>query len=151
MRNLRRILDICCAAVILPSVAISAGGGSSGYISDAPIPWHYHDSLDGRHVIELIDRAKERIGLDLTTVQGAQNGAGIPAKLTIPYQSLIYWADGTTWVYGVLENGYYTRMPVAVDYIEGDWVALKDGPSIGTEIVAFGAAELFGVDTGTGH
>ncbi len=148
MRNLRLA---GCIALVMPSAALAAGGGSSGYISDAPIPWHMHETADGQNAIELIDHAKQRIGLETATVLGPQGSPGTAVDLSIPYQSLIYWADGTTWVYAVNGDGYYVRMPVEVDFIEDDYVALTSGPGIGTTIVTFGAAELFGAETGTGH
>ena len=151
MRRSFPMAILATAALIQPFPATAAPDSNSGYISDAPIPWHMHESEDGRRSIELIERAKERLGLEIAAVEGAKTLRGKAADLTIPYQSLIYWADGTTWVYGVDGDGYYTRLPVEVDYIEDDWVALKSGPPVGATIVTYGAAELFGAETGTGH
>lgn len=159
----------------------AAGTSDGGYISDAPIPWHMTQDEEGRNVIELIEMAEERLGLELTEVVEwtgapgpvlAASAAGVPAdaeqvsevalvndqempafsmRLAIPYQSLIYWADGSTWIYGEASERHYTRLPVEVWRIEGDVAILAKGPAPGTRIVTFGAAELFGAETGTGH
>ncbi|MCU9846800.1 hypothetical protein OEZ60_02175 [Defluviimonas sp. WL0024] len=182
MRDIRHIPMLCLAfGLTCPAPLLAAGGGGGGYVSDAPIPWHMTQDGEGRNVIELIPHAELRIGLELTEVtermppeppaqeivvasaEELQTAAAIEdppeivkvpvlPQLTVPYGSLIYWADGTTWVYG--ENGaerHYVRLPVNVDRIEGETVYLRSGPPVGTQIVAVGAAELFGAETGTGH
>lgn len=144
-------LALTSLGLLLALPAFAAGGGNSGYVSDAPVPWHMETNEAGDNVIALIDHAKERLDLQTVAVTGPENKLGIKVGLSVPYQSLIYWADGTTWVYGLTEEGDYSRMEIVVDYIKDDWVALKKGPAPGTMIVTIGAAELFGAETGTGH
>lgn len=71
-------------------------------------------------------------------------------RLVVPYSSLIYDIYGDTWVYINTENLQFLRVPVVVDYIEGDKVVLLDGPAAGTAVVTVGVAELHGTDTGVG-
>ena len=71
-------------------------------------------------------------------------------RKVIPYEALIYDADGGTWVY-VEEDPTtrsFVRYPVTVDFIEGDLVVLTEGPPAGTKVVTVGGQELFGADTG---
>lgn len=173
-------IALAATATLSGPLPLLAAGGGGGYISDAPIPWHLTHDTDGRKVIVLIEQAEKRLGLEIGlvtvrlppapvdqvqsaptqsdgTLQLAVAEVGKPETvapvplLAIPYQSLIYWSDGTTWVYGEVGARQYTRMPVEVAHIEGDQVLLAKGPAEGTRVVTFGAAELFGAETGTGH
>ncbi|MDW4547894.1 hypothetical protein R5H32_00870 [Defluviimonas sp. D31] len=182
MRDIRHMPMLCLAfGLTCPAPLLAAGGGGGGYVSDAPIPWHMTVDDEGRNVIELIPNAVTRLGLEMaevsewmppeppaeelvvSSVEELQPVAAsedpteivkvpVQPQLTVPYGSLIYWADGTTWVYGENEiERHYVRLPVRVDRIEDQTVYLKSGPPVGTVIVSVGAAELFGAETGTGH
>lgn len=71
-------------------------------------------------------------------------------RLVVPYSSLIYDIYGDTWVYINPEHRQFLRVPVVVDYIQGENVYLVDGPAAGTTVVTVGVAELHGTDTGVG-
>ena len=71
-------------------------------------------------------------------------------RLVVPYSSLIYDIYGDTWVYVNPESRQFLRVPVVVDYIQGENVYLVDGPAAGTTVVTVGVAELHGTDTGVG-
>lgn len=71
-------------------------------------------------------------------------------RLVVPFSSLIYDIYGDTWVYVNPEPLHYLRVPVEVDYIQGDQVVLLDGPAAGTTVVTIGVPELHGTDTGVG-
>jgi hypothetical protein len=181
MPDLRRATFLGLVASLVLPAQVFAAGGSSGYVSDAPIPWHMTKDDEGRNVIELIPHAVTRLDLQIVAVQtweppiqttpaqAAETTGGdavqlaataeaagpdpmtVQPRFAVPYQALIYWADGTTWVYGEVSELHYARLPVEVDRIEGDLVLFAKGPAQGTRIVSVGAAELFGAETGTGH
>lgn len=181
MRDIRHIPMLCLAFGLACPAPLLAAGGGGGYVSDAPIPWHMSVDDEGRNVLELIPNAVTRLGLEMAEVsewmppeppaeeivvaaaeelltaaapEDPTEIVKVPVlpQLAVPYASLIYWADGTTWVYGESEaERHYVRLPVKVDRIEGDTVYLRSGPPAGTRIVTLGAAELFGAETGTGH
>ena len=44
----------------------------------------------------------------------------------------------------------YQRHAVTIRWAEGDKTMLATGPTVGTEVVVDGAAELFGTEFGTG-
>jgi hypothetical protein len=70
-------------------------------------------------------------------------------QTTIPYAALIYEVDGGTWVYVKDSDSLsFVRESVTVDHVEGDLVYLIEGPSVDTQVVTTGAAELFGAETG---
>ena len=77
---------------------------------------------------------------------------GVTTHKLIPYAALIYDTKGVTWVYTSTsaEPLAFVRHKVMVDYIEGDTAYLSEGPAVGTLAVTFGAAELYGAETGVG-
>jgi hypothetical protein len=66
----------------------------------------------------------------------------------VPYAAVLYGVNGETWVYSNPEPLVYVRLPIVIDYIEGDLAFLSEGPEVGTAVVMVGAAELFGTETG---
>lgn len=72
------------------------------------------------------------------------------SRLVVPFSSLIYDIYGDTWVYTNPEPRNFLRVPVVVDFIQGEKVVLVDGPAAGTTLVTVGVAELHGTDTGVG-
>jgi hypothetical protein len=78
-------------------------------------------------------------------VRVPQPGSGEP-QTVIPYSAVIYDAQGNTWAYTNPEPLVFVRIPINVEYIEGNLAALKDGPAVGTSVVTVGAAELMGVE-----
>ena len=82
----------------------------------------------------------ERTGLETAKVR-SQDG-----RLVLPYESLLYDADGATWVYMNTGKLTYLREQVKVDHIIGNRVVLKDGPAAGTAVVTVGTAEVYGTE-----
>jgi hypothetical protein len=66
----------------------------------------------------------------------------------VPYAAVLYGVHGETWVYSEPEPLVYVRLPIEIDFIEGDLAYLSEGPEVGTAVVTVGAAELFGTETG---
>jgi hypothetical protein len=66
----------------------------------------------------------------------------------VPYDAVLYGVHGETWVYSNPEPLVYVRLPIVIDFIEGDLAYLSEGPEVGTAVVTVGAAELFGTETG---
>jgi hypothetical protein len=82
----------------------------------------------------------ERTGLQ--TAKARREGG----RTVLPYESLIYDAEGATWVYTNTGKLTYLREQVKVDHIDGDRVVLKDGPAAGTAVVTVGTAEVYGTE-----
>lgn len=82
----------------------------------------------------------ERTGLETARVR--QEGG----RAVLPYASLIYDAEGGTWVYTNPDKLTYLREPVTVDHIDGDRVVLEKGPAPGTAVVTVGTAEVYGAE-----
>lgn len=64
----------------------------------------------------------------------------------VPYEALIYDAEGKTYVYTSPKPLSFLREEVRVDRIEEERVLLSDGPPAGTEVVTVGAAEVYGAE-----
>lgn len=98
--------------------------------------------------VTLTPSAAERTGLETVavaaaTVAGAQ-------RLVIPYSAVFYHYDGSTWTYTDEGDYSYLRAPIEIERIEGDRAILNAGPPAGQQVVAVGAAELYGVEFGIG-
>jgi hypothetical protein len=108
------------------------------------------DDEDGitRAVYYNVDGANLATGQRLMVVVSLAGDEG--TRLVVPFSSLIYDIYGDTWVYTNPEPRTYLRVPVVVDYIQGDKVVLLEGPVAGSTVVTIGVAELHGTDTGVG-
>jgi hypothetical protein len=109
--------------------------------------------------IILTPKAAERLGIATAQVQEMGSAVLRSVQLTrsgsavkvVPYAAVLYDAHGDTWVYTSPEPLVFIRHRITVDHIEGDVAVLSDGPAVGTAVVTFGAAELFGTEFEVGH
>jgi len=83
-------------------------------------------------------------------VRVPQPGSGKREKV-VPYSAIIYGLNGETWVYGSVGPLAFERLPIDVEYVEGDLAVLKSGPEIGAKIVVSGATELLGIEENIGN
>jgi len=93
-------------------------------------------------VVTLSEAAEKRLGVQTTAVTAA------PGGLVVPYSSVVYEADGSSWVWVRVSPSTYQRSAIAISGITGDQVAVTSGPPAGTEVVTVAAAELVGVEIG---
>ena len=96
----------------------------------------------------LTERAMERIDLQTAEVSEVRFS---PARLSVPYSSIIYGPEGQTWVYINPEPRTFVRYTVDVEFIEGDFAILNEGPPLGTVVASVGVAELYGTEFEIGH
>jgi len=151
-RKCRRQLRAACTGLILIAgvVSLSAcGEASSGY--DYETASHHVpaklEPIKGTDVQRVIfdAEAAERVGLKTAPIR--QNGQGT----VIPYDAVIYGADGKTYAYKAPEPLSYVRQEIEIDHVAGDSVMLSDGPPAGTEVVTVGAAEVYGTEFEVAH
>lgn len=73
---------------------------------------------------------------------------GETESLAAPWSAVVYDIYGNAWVYERTAPHTYVRRRVTVRRVSGETAVLGDGPPPGTEVVAGGAYELFGAETG---
>jgi hypothetical protein len=98
----------------------------------------------GLHKLTLSQRAVERVGIVTKPVQ--TQVAGGRARLVVPYSSIVYDAQGNSWIYTATTPVSFVRHRVVVDRVSAGRAILSRGPRIGTKVVGVGAAELFGTE-----
>jgi hypothetical protein len=151
-RKCRRQLRAACAGLVLIAcvVTLSAcGEASSGY--DYETASHHEpaklEPIKGTDVQRVIfdAEAAERVGLKTAPIR--QDGQ----ETVMPYEAVIYGADGNTYTYTAPEPLTYVRQQISIDHVAGDSVMLSDGPPTGTEVVTVGAAEVYGTEFEVAH
>ena len=151
-RTCRRQLRFACAGLVLIAAGVSLSAcseASTGY--DYETASHHEpaklEPIKGTDVKRVMFDAEgaKRVGLQTAQVRGAGQ------RKVIPYAAVIYDAEGNTFTYTSPEPLVYVREKVKVDYVAGDRVMLSEGPSIGTEIVTVGAAEVYGTEFEVAH
>jgi hypothetical protein len=103
--------------------------------------------------LEEVKGAGDELKRVVFTAEGAQRTGLKTAPVrqdgrhaVLPYEALIYDADGGTWVYTSTGKLTYLRQEVEVDHIDGNRVVLTKGPNVGTPVVTVGAAEVYGAE-----
>ena len=139
MRAKGFIVGLAIAAAVF-----AAGCGSSGSkeeVGDAqPAKVTPIKGTDLSRVTLSADAAK-RLGIATATVvtQGSD-------RKVIPYDAVIYAADGKTFTYTSPKPLNYVRAPITVTDIRGNKAYLSAGPPAGTAVVTVGSQELFGTE-----
>ena len=151
-RKSRRQLRAACAGLVLIAgvVSLSAcGEASSGYDYETA---SHHDPaelepLKGTdvHRVTIDAEGVERAGIQTAPIR--QNNQ----ETVIPYDAVIYGADGNTYTYTAPDPLTYVRQEIDIDHVAGDSVMLSDGPPAGTEVVTVGAAEVYGTEFEVAH
>ena len=151
-RKCRRQLRAACAGLVLIAGVVSLSAcseASSGY--DYETATHHEpaklEPIKGTDVHRVVFDAEgaERVGLQTAPIR--QNGQGT----VIPYDAVIYGADGNTYTYTAPEPLTYVRQEIDIDHVDGDSAMLSDGPPVGTEVVTVGAAEVYGTEFEVAH
>lgn len=111
--------------------------------------------------ITLTAKAAERLGIKTAAVTeevlaaprtiAGPTAVPAPTRKVVPYGSLLYDSDGSTWLYISPTALTYVRHPIKVEFIVGDKAALLEGPAVATVVVTEGAVQLFGAEFKVGH
>jgi hypothetical protein len=134
-------------------------------------PAHVDHISDDLALVTLTDKAAQRIGLEYGEVeQGEEEGT-----LMIPYSSILYDAQGKTWVYVSPKPNQFKRHEVVVDRVvtvdkadiednpstrgrahdggenAADYVVITSGPEAGTKVATVGMIEIWGSEFEVGH
>ena len=151
-RKCRRQLRAACAGLVLIAAGVSLSAcseASTGY--DYETASHHEpaklEPIKGTDVkrVKFSAEGAKRVGLQTAQVRGDGQ------RKVIPYAAVIYDPEGNTFTYTSPEPLVYVREKVKVDYVAGDRVVLSEGPSVGSEIVTVGAAEVYGTEFEVAH
>lgn len=148
MRHDKRWLAVALSVGCLQLTACGRPGKADPHEAPAKV-----EHLEGSELsrVTLTERAIERLGLRTVEVGEQPVSRSAAPRRVVPYSSLIYDAQGVTWVYTSPQPMSFVRHKVDVEYIEGDTAVLSDGPASGTVVASVGVAELYGTEFGVGH
>lgn len=131
---------VAAAGLGLSGCAAAQGAATTTAVEQ---PATLQEGTDGAPgVVMLSERAEQRLDIRTAPVTGSGS------SLTVPYSSVVYEPDGSSWAYVQTEPRTYQRQQIAITAITGDQATLTSGPRAGALVVTQGAAELVGVETG---
>ncbi|OHB78670.1 MAG: hypothetical protein A2V98_03380 [Planctomycetes bacterium RBG_16_64_12] len=88
-------------------------------------------------------RPGEKVAVTLTLLAEKES-------LVVPWSAVLFDMYGGSWVYEKVAPQTFLRRRVELDFVDGRDAVLARGPEPGAELVAVGAAELFGTEFGFG-
>jgi hypothetical protein len=140
MRRSRRWIVVAPLVTVLLIPACKAAQEETSAESE-PMTVEPIEGTDFSRVILTADGA-ERVGLETTEVAAEEGETIVPAAAV--------WIDvnGDEWVYTEPDPLVFVRAAISVDRYDGDVAVLSDGPSVGTDVVSVGVAELIGSEFG---
>jgi hypothetical protein len=138
MKHIYRLfIALLILASLLTACAPAATGEEEGV---KPVTLEPVAGTDLNHVILTEDAAK-RLDIQIASVHDGAEGT------VIPYDAVLYEANGNTWVYVSLEPLVFVRQAIVIDHIKGNEAFLSEGPDSGAKVVTLGAAELYGSES----
>jgi hypothetical protein len=147
----RRLRAVCAGLVLIAAISLSACSEATGEYEEPETAGHYEpaelEPIKGTDVKRVVFSPEGASRVGLQTAQVRRDGQ----RKVIPYAAVIYDPEGDTFTYTSREPLVYVREKVKVDYVDGDRVVLSEGPSVGTEIVTVGAAEVYGTEFEVAH
>jgi hypothetical protein len=91
--------------------------------------------------VTLSAQAARRLGIKTAPVTRERG-----RRTVIPYDAVLYGADGKTFTYTSPKPLVFVRAAISVDDIKGDRALLSAGPPTGMAVVTVGSQELFGTE-----
>ena len=144
MKHINRWIIV---TLILAGLLLAACGPASIPVTgekEAPSKVEPIEGSEFSRVI-LTEKAAERLDIETAPVEMREMSS---EYLAVPYSAVLYGLNGETWVYTNPEPLVYIRQPIVIDFIDGDWAALLEGPEVGTQVVTVGVPLLYGTEVG---
>lgn len=133
------------------SVTLLGTNQSSAGFKAKPVqgpPLSHADSASSDLFFEITNREKRlRIG---QKVRVSLLLKSFQESLIVPWSAILYDIHGGNWVYTKISPHVYSRRRVEVSHIIDEMAVLTRGLKEGDEVVAAGAAEIFGTEFGVG-
>lgn len=132
--------------LLLAVFSLSACGGGQIPVTGKVEPSRV-EPIEGSKFSRVIltEKAVQRLDIQTAPVEMREMDS---QHLAVPYDAIMYGLEGDAWVYTNPEPLVYIREAIVIDYIDGDWVALVEGPEVGTSVVTVGASLLYGAEVG---
>ena len=130
------------AAGLLMTAVLAGCTATEAAVNDVPAA--VVEDIENPDVKKVTFSKEAAEALGVATAAVTRNGAN--GQLTMPYDAVIYYLDGTTWAYAATGEREYTRVPVTVTSISGANATLSAGPTAGTQVVVVGAPEVLGAE-----
>jgi predicted small secreted protein len=134
---------IVAALLAVPLLLAACGGTANEGAGADPATVEHVKGTDITRV-KLTTNAARLLGVRTERVR--REGAG--ARTVIPYDAVLYDADGGTWTYTSPNPLVYQRADIRVSRIDGVSAILTRGPPAGTRVVTAGATEIWGAEYG---
>jgi hypothetical protein len=135
---------VIVAALLAVPLLLAACGGTAndGAGADPAVV----EQVKGTNIMRVKLTADAARLLGVRTERVRSEGAG--RRTAIPYDAVLYDADGGTWTYTSPHPLIYQRADIRVARIDGVSAILTRGPPAGTRVVTAGATEIWGVEYG---
>jgi hypothetical protein len=146
-----KIVAVVLAGFVVVMVK-TPGHGQEEAVDEASVKV---EDTPGREAKTLIFTAEamERIGIQTEAVREVQVSKSrvAGAHKAVPHSAVTYDAEGNTWVYVNLASDTFMRVPVTIEFMDGDNVYLSTGPAVGEAVVTTGVPEMAGAEFGVGE
>src|SRR5262249_31531022 len=119
--------------------ATGCGGGSVRSNARSPATVTRVAGSD-RYCITLSPESAQRLRVRTAPVRRTAGGS------VIPYSAVLYSPTGAAWACVRVKPLTFVRARIVVDRVQGNHVALRDGPAPGTLVVTAGVPELHGIE-----
>jgi hypothetical protein len=134
---------IVVALLAVPLLLTACGGTANEEAGADPAAVEQVKGTDITRV-KLTAEAARLLGVRTERVRNEVAGS----RTVIPYDAVLYDADGGTWTYTSPNPLVYQRADIRVARIDGVSAILTRGPPAGTWVVTAGATEIWGVEYG---
>jgi hypothetical protein len=134
----------------LAATAVSACGGASTFDDEAASDEGPSkvEPLKGTPYSRVILTAEAARRVGIRTARIRPDGSAGARRMVMPFDAVVYDAEGHTFAFTSPRPLVYVRRPVRIARIDGARAVLAKGPPAGTPVVTVGAAELLGVEYG---
>jgi hypothetical protein len=133
--------------LILAGLGVSGCSGSSDHHSSAPAVRVERIAGTTLTRVELSPDAVTRIGIQSARPRTASGPRGQQLAV-IPYAAVLYDPNGAASAYTSPAPRVYIRHPIELDHTTGSEAFVKHGLPPGAAVIAVGAPELLGAETG---
>jgi hypothetical protein len=141
MRGARWIVGVLIVAGLV-AVLLSVRSDDSKDEASATEPATV-EAIKGTDLSRVTLSAQSARRLGIKTAPVTREGG---RRTVIPYDAVLYAADGKTFTYTSPKPLVFVRHAISVDDIKGDRALLSAGPPTGTAVVIVGSQELFGTE-----